>query len=113
MTYRVEERLPGALIVSIEGRITVENGDGAFVGAIDAALASRPRRVTVDLARVTSIDSIGLGELVAGYLRANRAGCRLGVVRANARVLEILRVTRLASILLEPAPILSEATAVV
>jgi anti-sigma B factor antagonist len=108
MTYRVEEHLPGALLVSIEGRITVENGDGALVQAIEAALASRPRRVTVDLQKVTAIDSIGLGELVAAYLRAKRAGCRLGVVRANARVMEILRVTRLASFLLEPAPMLAE-----
>jgi anti-sigma B factor antagonist len=105
MTYRVEERLPGALVVSIEGRITVENGDGAFVRAIEAVLASRPRHVTVDLQQVTSIDSIGLGELVAGYVRAKRAGCRLGVVRANQRVLEILRVTRVATFLLEPAPL--------
>jgi anti-anti-sigma factor len=109
MKYRVEEHLPCALVVSIEGRITVENGDGAFVRAIDAALASRPRHLTVDLAHVTSIDSIGLGELVAGYLRAKRAGCRMGVVRANARVMELLRVTRLAAILIEPAPILNEA----
>jgi anti-sigma B factor antagonist len=108
MTYRVEERVPGALVVSIEGRITVENGDGAFVQAIESVLASRPRRVTVDLQQVTSIDSIGLGELVAGYVRAKHAGCRLGVVRANRRVLEILRVTRVATFLLEQAPALEE-----
>jgi anti-sigma B factor antagonist len=108
MTYRVEERLPGAVVVSIEGRITVENGDGAFVQAIENVLVSGPRQVTVDLHKVTSIDSIGLGELVAGYLRAKRAGCRLGVVRANDRVLEILRVTRLATFLLEPAAVLGE-----
>jgi anti-sigma B factor antagonist len=107
MNYRVEERLPGALVVAIQGRITVENGDGAFVRVIEAALASRPRQLTVDFARVTSIDSIGLGELVAGYLRARRAGCRLGIVRANERVLEILRVTRLATILVEPMPMLT------
>lgn len=108
MTYRVEERLPGALVVSIEGRITVENGDGAFVRTIEAALALRPWHLTIDLQQVTSIDSIGLGELVAGYVRAKRAGCRLGVVRANERVLEILRVTRVATFLLEPAPWLGE-----
>jgi anti-sigma B factor antagonist len=107
MKYRVEERRPGALVVSIEGRVTVENGDGALVRAIEAALASRPRQVTVDFARVTSIDSIGLGELVSGYLRARRAGCRLGVIRANERVLELLRVTRLATILVEPVPMLT------
>jgi anti-sigma B factor antagonist len=103
MTYRVEERLPGAMVVSIEGRITVENGDGAFVRAIEAVLASRPSQVTVDLRKVTSIDSIGLGELVAGYLRARRAGCRLAVVHANERVLEVLRVTRLSTFLIEYA----------
>ena len=108
MTYRVEERLPGAVVVSIEGRITVENGDGAFVQAIEHVLASRPRHVTVDLHKVTTIDSIGLGELVAGYLRAKRAGCRLGIVRANDRVLEILRVTRLTTFLLDAAPVLGE-----
>ena len=108
MTYRVEERVPGAVVVSIEGRITVENGDGAFVQAIEKVLASRPRHVTVDLHKVTSIDSVGLGELVAGYLRAKRAGCRLGVVRANDRVMEILRVTRLATFLLEPVPVLAQ-----
>ena len=105
MFYTVEECHPGLLLVSIVGRITVENGDGVFVEAIESALAhaSHPRQLIVDFAEVTSIDSCGLGELVTGYLRAQRVGCRLGVVRANARVMEILRVTRLAPILLDPS----------
>jgi anti-sigma B factor antagonist len=104
MNYSVEERPQGALVVSPSGRIGVENGDGAFVDAIAAVLASRPREVIVDLADVPAIDSCGLGELVAAYLRAQRAGCRLRVVRASRRVTEILRVTRLETILTDRQP---------
>jgi anti-anti-sigma factor len=104
MFYTVEEHQPGVLVVSIAGRITVENGDGALARAIDEALAFRPRHVFVDLTNVPAIDSCGLGELVAGYLRAQRSGCRLAVVRANERVLEILRVTRLDTFLVETPP---------
>ena len=113
MRYTLEECHPGVMLVSIKGRITVEHGDGVFVEAINAALASRPDHLIVDFAEVSMIDSCGIGELVAAYLRARRAGCRLGVVRPNARVLEILRVTRLDSILIEPAPLVNAVAAVV
>ena len=108
MVYTIEERQPGALVVSISGRISVENGDGVFAAVIDEALGSRPRLLTVDLAEVTGIDSCGLGELAAAYARARREGCRLRVVHANARVMEILRVTRLAAFLVEASPPLSD-----
>jgi anti-sigma B factor antagonist len=104
MVYKIEERHPGALVIFVSGRISVESGDGVFAAAIDEALALRPRLLTVDLAEVTAVDSCGLGELAAAYSRARREGCRLRVVHANARVMEILRVTRLAAFLVEAPP---------
>jgi anti-sigma B factor antagonist len=104
MLHRIEERQPGVLVVSIAGRITVENGDGALLQIIEEALALRPTHAIVDLADVPMIDSCGLGELVAAYQRARRFGCGLSVVRPNDRVLEVLRVTRLAAILVDRSP---------
>jgi anti-anti-sigma factor len=102
MTFRIQERPGGICVVAIIGRFTVEHAPGTLVDAIEPSLRNRPSQVIVDLAEAPYVDSCGLGELVAAYLTAQRAGCRLSVVNANPRVMEVLRVTRLATVLMDP-----------
>jgi anti-anti-sigma factor len=88
----------GIVHLKCAGRL-VEGGESAVLQQqFDALLAETPY-VILDLADIDFIDSSGLGLLVRMLNRARAAGGDLRVCAAPARIKEILRVTRLETIL--------------
>ncbi len=63
-------------IVSIEGRVTVDNSP-EMRDRLAAALKPKPAELTVDLSRVTYIDVSGLATLVEASRIARQQGSRL------------------------------------
>lgn len=53
------------------------------------------KRVVLDLAETTYLDSFGLGVLVGCYLSARRHDCQLRLINANQQAQQIVRVTNL------------------
>ena len=62
---------------------------------LDAAVADRPRRVTVDLDELTILDSMGVRAIVSLWKRVKAQGGKVVVVRAHAQPLLVLKVLRL------------------
>lgn len=62
-------------------------------------LIPETKRLVLDLADVTYMDSFGLGALVSVYLSARRQHCELKIINMNQQGKELLRITNLASIL--------------
>lgn len=59
-------------------------------------LIAKGGRVLIDLEDVTNLDSSGLGTLVGLKASALNAGyCRLELVNATPRILDLLRITKL------------------
>ena len=63
-------------VVSIEGRITVDNSP-EMRNRLAVALKPKPAEVTVDLSRVTYIDISGMATLVEASRIARQQGTRL------------------------------------
>jgi anti-anti-sigma factor len=87
-----------------ESRLRIEGAfDALTVGtiakAIDAALAERPRRVTVDLDRVRLMDSEGASALVSLRRRVEAQGGSLVLVGARDQPLTILKLFMLDAVL--------------
>lgn len=82
-------------IIELEGQITIGSGVQDLRSALRRLAAGPAPRVVVDLEGVTFFDSAGLGELVAGYQRIWERGGRLCVARPRAKVLDLIRLTRL------------------
>ena len=83
--------------MSIDGRITVDNS-GEMRRTLCKALRSKPDTMTVDLSRVSYIDSSGLATLVEAARNARRQNTRLilkGVQGQTCHLLEITRMNRL------------------
>ena len=80
--------------VRIEGAL-----DALTVGEIgkilDATVADRPRRVTLDLDEVTLLDSMGVGAIVSLWKRVKAQGGKVVVVHAQAQPLLVLKLLRL------------------
>jgi anti-sigma B factor antagonist len=62
---------------------------------IDAVVADRPRRVTVDFDELTLIDSSGVGAIVSLFKRVKADGGQVVVVRAHDQPLAVLKLLRL------------------
>ena len=56
------------------------------------------KRIVLDLANVTNMDSSGLGALVSLYVSAKGQKCEFKVVHLNQRLQELFRLTKLASV---------------
>jgi len=81
-------------IVSIEGRITVENSP-EMRRRIAVALESKPAEVTVDLSRVTSIEASGSATLVEASRIAHQQGTRLVLTGIQGQPRYLFEVTHL------------------
>ncbi len=56
------------------------------------------KRIVLDLADVTRMDSMGLGTLVGLYTSARAAGCEMQLLHVGKRIRELLGLTNLLSI---------------
>ena len=56
-------------------------------------------KILINLSAVSFMDSSGLGELASAYAGVNKAGGQLKLVNIPARILDLLRITKLDTIL--------------
>jgi anti-sigma B factor antagonist len=98
------ERPGGVVVVSPRGELDMENAY-ELRDAIGAVLANeRPELVTVDLAAVTFIDSVGISALVAGHQTAAVSDVPLVVTNPSEFVHKQLYVCGLLGLFGAPRP---------
>jgi len=86
------------VVVQLVGSASMELCD-RLNEALYAACESRPRVLVVDLSRLDFICSLGLGGLVAAYLRVQKYGGALLLASPAESIREMLQVTKLGQIL--------------
>ena len=82
-------------ILDISGKITIGIGDVALRDAVGEALEAGARNILFNLAKVTTIDSSGIGELVSAYTTVTNQGGKLKLVSLPPKVTDILQITQL------------------
>jgi anti-sigma B factor antagonist len=87
------ERKGSVAVVKLRGRLIA--GVNELVYAEVRPLMPESKRVVVDLAEVTRMDSMGLGALVRLYVSAKSAGCELDLMNVGKRIREVLGITHL------------------
>jgi anti-anti-sigma factor len=90
------EKTPDATIVHCVGRLTASTN--SLLQETVRSLIPDNKRIVLDLTEVDYIDSSGLGALVAVYVSARRANCKIDLVNLGHRIKDLLRITRLASL---------------
>jgi len=83
-----------AAIVKLAGEIDM-NHSPAMHQALLEVLKSQPRRLIVDLADVSYMDSSGVGTLVDALRRVHGYGGKMALVAVAPRVLSVLQITKL------------------
>ncbi len=87
----------GTTVVKCSGRLTLDVS-GPFRREIKTLIPGN-KRLLLDLANLTYMDSSGLGAIVGLYISAKASGCELRLANFNERVRELLGLTKVLSAL--------------
>jgi anti-anti-sigma factor len=104
---RKRGKAPGTLILTLTGPFTARDMYGALApidikNALDLSPAAGEEPATLnilDLTAVPYMDSSGLGMLVTHYARNQNRGLKMIAVGASPRVLELMKLTKIDTII--------------
>jgi anti-sigma B factor antagonist len=82
-------------VIEAAGRITLGEGASAFRDLIRDLAAKGDKKLLLNLAEVSYIDSSGIGELVSGFTTVTNHGGILKLVGLSKRVKDLLQITKL------------------
>lgn len=96
MALRITEReVSGVTVLDIEGRIVLGDESNQFREHVKKLLAAGKKKIVLNMANVTYIDSAGLGTLVATHRSAQMQNAALKLANLGAKFKEVLQVTKL------------------
>ena len=99
MALRMTDRIVnGVDVVDIEGRIVLGEESNAFREKVKSLLAAGKKKIVLNLAQVSYIDSAGLGTLVATFHSARSQGATLKLTNLGTKFKEVLQVTKLMTV---------------
>ena len=88
----------GVVILDLVGKIRLGEGNIDLHRSLRSLVEQNEKKVLLNLALVSSIDSSGLGELVAGYTTLEKSGGELKLLRLTERVTELMMITKLLTV---------------
>jgi anti-sigma B factor antagonist len=99
VALRMNERdVSGVTVLDIEGRIVLGEESNSFREKVKSLLAAGKKKIILNLAQVSYIDSAGLGTLVATFHSARSQGATLKLTNLGAKFKEVLQVTKLMTV---------------
>src|SRR5438046_7345071 len=77
------------------GRITLGEGSSVFRETLREQVGKSQKKILLNLADVSYIDSSGIGELVSGFTTVTNSGGQLKLLNLTKRVKDLLQITKL------------------
>jgi anti-sigma B factor antagonist len=88
----------GVIILEPKGKITIGVGDVALREAVLEQLAAGHKNILIEMSGVGTMDSSGIGELVAAFTSVNNRGGRLKLLKLPPKISDILQITQLITV---------------
>jgi anti-sigma B factor antagonist len=88
----------GVNVLDIEGRIVLGEESNSFREKVKGLLAAGKKKIVLNLANVSYIDSAGLGTLVATFHSARSQGATLKLMNLGSKFKDMLQVTKLMTV---------------
>lgn len=96
MSVKLTTRQVGDVsVMDAVGRITLGEGSSTFRETLRELVTKGQKKVLLNLADVSYIDSSGIGELVSGFTSVTNQGGQLKLLHLNKRVQDLLQITKL------------------
>jgi anti-sigma B factor antagonist len=93
-----ERQVSNVTILDLEGTITIDEDAIHLKDKINSLIVQGRTSVLLNLAKISYIDSGGLGQLVASYTGLAKAGGALKLVHVNKKNHDLLSITRLVTV---------------
>ena len=95
----MKERQAGDVtVLDMDGKITIGDGSVALRSAVKRLLEEGKKKVLLNLAGVSYIDSSGIGELVSSYTSINNANGQLKLLNLTQKLQDLLTITKLLTV---------------
>jgi anti-sigma B factor antagonist len=88
-------QVDGVTIVDLSGRITLGEGSVVLRDTIKDLLGKGQKKILLNLADVSYIDSSGIGELVSAFTSVRNQGGELKLLHLTKKVHDLLQITKL------------------
>jgi anti-sigma B factor antagonist len=88
----------GVAVVALDGRIVLGEESNALREKVKSLIAGGKKKIVLNMANVTFIDSAGLGTLVAAHHSAKTQGAALKLCHLGAKFQEVLQITKLLTV---------------
>ncbi len=88
----------GVTVVALDGRIVLGEESNALREKVKSLVAEGKKKIVLNMANVSFIDSAGLGTLVAAHHSAKGQGASLRLCHLGAKFSEVLQITKLMTI---------------
>ncbi len=96
VSLHISQRKSGDVtIIDLHGRATIGRGNDTLVAELRQTLEAGARKLLVNLANTSQVDSSGISTIVRAFVTLQRKGGSLKLLNPNGRVREVLEVTRL------------------
>jgi len=93
-----ERERDGVVILEVSGKIMGGPDSELFTNTLKTLVHQGKKRVVVDLAGVSWVNSTGLGILISGYSTLKRSNGEMKLVNVSDRIDSIFMVTKLYSV---------------
>jgi anti-sigma B factor antagonist len=87
-----------AKILDCSGKITLGEGTMSIRNTVRDLLNSGSKKIILNLAEITYIDSAGIGELVSTYTTVVNNGGRLKLLNLTKKIHQLLTITKLLTV---------------
>jgi anti-sigma B factor antagonist len=88
----------GVTIVDLSGSITLDEGSVVLRKTVKGLSSQGSRKILLNLAGVTCVDSSGIGELVSAYTSVRKNGGELKLLNLSSEVNDLLQITKLGAV---------------
>ena len=90
-----QRRAGDVVILDLDGKIALGETNRSLHESLRGLADSNEKNIIINLANVTTIDSSGLGELVAGFASLERSGGTMKLLNLQQRITELMTITKL------------------
>jgi anti-sigma B factor antagonist len=97
-TNITDREVDGVSVVALEGRIVYGEESNALREKLKDLIAEGKKKIVLNMANIKSIDSSGLGTLVAAHLNAITQGASLRLCHLGSKFREVLHMTKLMTV---------------
>lgn len=96
MSVKMTTRQVGDVtVVDATGRITLGDGATTFRDTVRDLSAAGHKKMLMNLAEVSYIDSSGIGEMVSAFTTVTNSGGQMKLLNLTKRVKDLLQITKL------------------